>query len=156
MKQRDLPGERQLWLSHNLYPSPHRQWSRGCLWKECVRMLYAYCYLSSIWTRPEYCAVAGKTKQNKKQTDIFSKKKIPMWYYAKMAEVVHLTSSAMNRSFCRKFWASLSLSRTVFFFTCERVVLACWAMLSYNQHNRTPSANYVSAFINSTWRVSIA
>lgn len=40
------------------------------------------------------------------------------------------TSSARKRSFCRKFWHSLSLSRTVCLFTCARTVFACCPMLS--------------------------
>lgn len=45
------------------------------------------------------------------------------------------TSSARNRSLCRKFCASFSLSLTVFFFTWVRICLACWPMLSCRKIN---------------------
>ena len=40
------------------------------------------------------------------------------------------TSSARKRSLCRKLSTILSLSLTVFLFTWERMLLACWLMLS--------------------------
>lgn len=43
---------------------------------------------------------------------------------------VSLTSSARKRSFERIFWASLILSLTVLFFTCDLMDLVCWPMVS--------------------------
>lgn len=126
------PSERLSWLCHSPFRSPPLCWNKGCLWRERVRKQCVSHYLSSIWKHQERCVEAA----------VISNMKWPQWnqhvqhtkpFVKGEHNVVDLTSSARKRSLVRKFWASLILSLTVLFFTCDLMALACWPMLSWTQ-----------------------
>lgn len=129
-----LPWGRLPWLCHSLFLFLHPPWSTECLWRERERTRHACCCSSSRWTGPGCCVEAG-LKISCDQHFPFS---VPVRFA--YDQCLFCTSSARNRSFCRKFWPSLTLSLTVFFFTWVRICLACCPMLSCKSYGSSRHA----------------